>query len=56
MRKQVKAAPTGENNLGKGVESCTCLEKQKKSMSIIGAYTVMEAVVVDEAMIVLARA
>ena len=55
MRKQVKAPPTGENNLAKGLGSCTCLEKQK-SMSIIGAYSVMQAVVVDEAMIVLARA
>lgn len=36
VRKPVSTAPVGGDNLGKGVESCTCLEKHR-SLSLIEA-------------------
>lgn len=49
MRKQVTAS-MGGNDLDKGIESCICLETHK-SMCVVGALSVMQAVVVDRATI-----
>ena len=52
MRRHVKVALMGGNDLGRGTEGSTCLEKHK-SVSIVGASSIMQAVVIDKAMIVM---